>query len=109
MSINDLKQINFDKYPKSNNKLISWTKKDNVGICHLNENCSELVLKINDNSLCDTKIIFTKPLFDNLPKGKQSNYESFSLSNDILRNYNHVFSFFVIILIITIILRCRKN
>jgi hypothetical protein len=104
MNISDLEQINFGNYPKSNDKQITWTKKDNKEICELHKNCSKLIYKINHKSFDDTEIIF-----DKLPTRTQMVYENFSSSNNILFNYDYIVCFFIIILIITIIIRSKKN
>jgi hypothetical protein len=116
--MNKLQLINFDNYPKSNNKKITWTQKDNVSVCDLNDNCSKLVFKINDNDLSDdyTKIIFNEPILDKLPTGTQYVYENFSGYENFFKqqasflfNYNYVFCLFIIVLIMIVILRCKKN
>jgi hypothetical protein len=107
----DNDSINYIKYPKSKNHKITWTKKDNIKTCNLNENCMEITFDIKQNK--NIKIIDDyyssgnikiddyyssgNIKIDNSSTKKSIVYETFS-------NYNNYYNLLTIILIIIIII-----
>ena len=104
----------FCLYPKSINHKIILTKKDNIGICDLSSNCTELNFSISKNKFNLNKI-FNK---------NENNYlENYNLENYNLENYTSVNSnvvlsqnilnydiiLFILIIILFITLKITKK
>lgn len=103
--MDQINSINYIKYPKSTNHKITWTKKNNIKTCDLNPNCMELIFDIKKNK--NVKIFNdSQQIFDKLPVGNLSTYETFS--NDYNYNYNYNIIQLILVIILIIILYFKK-
>jgi hypothetical protein len=105
MEKNNLENIFFYVYPKSENHKITLTKKNIVSICDLSSNCSELNFSISKNKFNENKI------FDN----EKSNIENFASTNYIYNNLNLInlmnydLILFSLIIVLFIVLKLRNK
>ncbi len=95
MEKNNFENI-FYLYPKSNNHKIFLTKKDNIGVCDLNTDCTKANFSISKNK-------FNKIFNNEISNNKKSNVENFSCINCINDNLNTYLSNYDIILFFLII------
>lgn len=86
----------FYSYPKSSNHSVFITKKDKVGVCDLNTNCSELNFSINKNK-------------ENIFNNSNNKIDNFTCVYQIdLQNYNIIILFLVITLLVVFVFHLKK-
>lgn len=96
MENNNILNDIFYSYPKSTNHSIFITKKDKIGVCDLNSNCTELNFSINKN----------KESIFNDSNNKIENFICVNQNN--LQNYNIIILFLVITLIVVFVFHLKK-
>lgn len=97
MKKNNILNDVFYSYPKSSNHNIFITKKDKIGVCDLNSNCTELNFSINKN----------KQSIFNYSNNKIDNFTCVKPNN--LQNYNIIILFLVITLFVVLIFHLKKK
>lgn len=104
MEKNNILNNVFYLYPKSTNHSVFISKKDKVEICDLSSNCTKLNFSINKNKMNVVGIDNNK--IDNFTCVYSNNYNLFE--SPILQNYNIIFLFIVIILLIVFVFHSKK-